>query len=771
MFYARPGQSLIEHLKNVSDNMIKIVDSLPVEFEKDEIEIIKITGLMHDFGKFTTYFQNKLKNADNRYSSHSHISSIFAGLYMYYKKLSLKYIIAAMMAIRGHHGKLTDFNDLIPIKAFFEQSLNKVFENKREILFQFDDLRNKWKSIKDEFKKIGLFLPDKLIDEGFIINALRDIITEFKNFLGLSEDYNKKKLSLKTQLFYSILVDSDQKDAACIEDITRKNIPKNIVDEYVKKIGDNKLEINKIRKKFYKGVESNLFELNINKDRILTLSAPTGIGKTLSVFNFAVKLRDKISKDIGYTPRIIYALPFISIIDQVSNIFDEVLSNIEDYVERKVEYLLPYHHLATYEEDNDETIDKKLLYDSWQSEVVVTTFWQLVHTMLGYRSGILKKFYTLSGSIIILDEVQGIPIEKLEIVEEFMDLLSRELGSIFILMTATQPVFEKIRPKELNKIKKESFQIMKRTKIKKMFDTENIEELLGRVDISKKSALFVFNSIPQSINNFRILRDFFSEREIFYLSTNITPKDRIERINKIRNYLNNGKNPILVSTQVIEAGVDLDFDVVFREISSIPSIIQVAGRTNRNFRSERTCIYLTNFDERLSKKIYGSVHIQIANEILMCYGNEILEEDYESLVKKFFEKAISSISSRKSNEIISAFKELKFYNGVSNFKLIEEKPLVNIFVEKDKSDKLVFDLLVDILKQNDIFKRNKMFFKYRREIETRLLKIPVDRAKNNLPPSVEFSKNLRFINKDSLEIYYDLDTGFKFDISGESLIW
>ncbi|QTA37931.1 CRISPR-associated helicase Cas3' [Thermosipho ferrireducens] len=786
-FYARPNQFLIEHLHNVSKNMVELACSLPISFSDIELKVLRYIGLFHDFGKFTTYFQKKLKGEKTHYSSHSYLSSIFCGVYLYLEKTPPQYIISAMMGIEGHHSALSYFEKLVPITISSESlSFEEIFYEHREFIYQFKDIKSNWGDIVLEFQKIGVILSDEIVNEEIIMESLSYIVDGYIRILEEGKDDKREKIALKTQLYFSLLVDSDQKDAACIENPQRLSIPENIVNKYLENVINRNLEINKIRMEFYKAVEKNIYNNQIIKNfgKVYTLTAPTGIGKTLAVLNFALKLRNLIYKEHGYLPRIIYSLPFISIIDQVSKVLDEVFSLISDYKEKKNEYLLPYHHLSSYHEKDSESdfeedfeSDKILLFDTWQSEVIVTTFWQIVHTILGYKSKNLKRFHTLAGSIIILDEIQSIPIEKFDLIEKFIGLVAEQMGAIFIFMTATQPLFKHLEPIELNAIFEKTFSIMDRTKLKKMFNVKSLEDLLNIIDLNDKSALFVFNTIPQSIENYRKLKGICDQRKVFYLSTNITPKERIKRIGEIKALLEKKEKPILISTQVVEAGVDLDFDVVFREIGPIHSILQAAGRSNRNYINKNvSSVYITNFDESAGKRVYGAAHIVVSNNILKIFEGEISEKNYKDLVKHFFEELQKYYSSGEFKEIINAYRNLEFNSKItaslSDFKLIDEKPSVSIFVILDEDDEEIFSLFEEILNSKDYLFKRKMYLKYRREIEGRIINIPLERAKKNLPPAVNHYESIRFINRDSLLTYYDLETGFKFsETKGDALIW
>ena len=184
--------------------------------------------------------------------------------------------------------------------------------------------------------------------------------------------------------------------------------------------------------------------------KIFTITAPTGSGKTLAALASAFILRNKLEKSGIARPRIIYALPFTSIVDQTYGTIREVLSTYQtdkNYSTPPSSWLLKHHHLAeniyhTAGESDMESLslDKSLLLiESWQSEIIVTTFVQLLHTFVGNENRMLKKFHRLQNSILILDEVQNIPVEYWPLVENVLREACHHLGTRVLLLTATRP--------------------------------------------------------------------------------------------------------------------------------------------------------------------------------------------------------------------------------------------------------------------------------------------------------------------------------------------
>jgi len=174
--------------------------------------------------------------------------------------------------------------------------------------------------------------------------------------------------------------------------------------------------------------------------KIYSLNLPTGMGKTLIGLSFALKLKDKLKQN-DIMPRIVYALPFLSIIDQNSNIFEEVIKSNGISADSKL--LLRHHHLSDvyYKIDEDELEPDKaeILIEGWNSEIIITTFMQLFHTIITNKNRGIRKFHRLANSIIILDEVQSIPTRYWALMRKIFDVVTEMLNAHLIISTATEP--------------------------------------------------------------------------------------------------------------------------------------------------------------------------------------------------------------------------------------------------------------------------------------------------------------------------------------------
>ncbi|MGB2843026.1 MAG: CRISPR-associated helicase Cas3' [Halobacteriota archaeon] len=456
------------------------------------------------------------------------------------------------------------------------------------------------------------------------------------------------------------MIDSDKKHAGHIREIERKELPEGLVEEYLglpEFKEENKSNINHIRNEIRRSVLKNIRDpKNINQ-RIFTLTAPTGTGKTLTSLSAALILRNKLKEafKLENEPRIIYSLPFTSIIDQNYNVFDGVLSQIKDFEKRESEYLLKHHHLSeifykTGSINKEKDVDESLvLIESWESEIIVTTFIQLFHTLIGYKNRSLKKFHNIVNSIIILDEVQNIPIEYWKLTGEVLTAITRYFNCRIILMTATKPlIFEEGTYKELVDGYESYFNMVELNRVCLKIDSDGgqIPEFCNSLDDwSKNSYLFVLNTINSSLEFYKAIINRIQELglafKVCYLSTNIIPKERRQRIEKIKEAINNGQKIAVVSTQLIEAGVDIDCDCVCRDMGPLDSIIQVAGRCNRNKRLEQSDMYLLNLVSEGNKPftgIYDPVLLDVVRQILND-KSQIPESGFLKLINEFFEVA------------------------------------------------------------------------------------------------------------------------------------
>lgn len=821
---SHPTKLLIKHLENVGRLSEETVNSKYFINKDIFSNIAYLIGISHDFGKSTSYFQDMLLETSNersKYTYHSFISSLF-GYYLTKKFLKNEGILdefwylpsIAWIVINKHHGNIRDIKESEILKL---KEINKLETIKKQV----DNLiNNSFVEVEAIYKQL---LPD--LDIRLFLDTFSNI-TNFTNEIYT----NTKKICRKKELkyyfyilfFYSVLLDADKLDASGLERIPEKigYIEKDSVNLYknAKFKGECKEGINEIREMAYNEVNSQISNLELEKDRILSMNLPTGLGKTLTGFSFALNLRDEVKSQFGFYPKIIYSLPFLSIIDQNSSIVAEILANENgidwnelfkltkaeknNILEQKTpsNLLLKHHHLADikYNEkiENEmniiEDINQSLLLtEGWHSEIVITTFVQFFHSLITNKNRSARKFHNIINSVIILDEIQSVPHKYWLLINKMLKFLSSEFNCWIILMTATKPLlFSDEEAKELVIKKEKYFEAFDRVNFNFNLtekDFENFkEEIFSKiVDEQNKDIMVVLNTIKSSKDLYNYLKlelsrkygiEFeknidedgiciFNGLELINMSTHVLPSFRLNRINRIKE---DKKRKIIITTQLVEAGVDISVDVIYRDLAPLDSIIQTAGRCNRNNESEKgtvNIITLTNDNNvPFYKYIYESTLIDITKEVIKDMGSNISEKDFTlDAANRYYVLLKDRTSDAESMKIINHLLKLEFSYVYKNFKLIENYlQSVSIFVEINVEAKKVKKQIDSLFKTGSLERREK-FLELRRSIN--LFTISINSNKNlaekmRILPSFGKNDDFKYLPYNSLVDWYKLDIGF-----------
>ncbi len=802
---SRAGTKLLkDHLREVGNAVEKLTTQKATDNLKLIPKIGHLLGIAHDFGKYTTFFQNYLLSNIKDSSKHHHgfISAVFAAFVVqkYQVKIhdSDQYLpLLAYFIVLHHHGDLNALElDVVSARDLKDKSFQSVEEPLRNRLknlqIQLADVRQNLSSIEKEYKELFYQpLQFNLTIEEFLNSCFDVLSTLHKLQYHLTENENEKtrlEVFITTLFLYSLLIDADKKDAADAGGVQRKEIPDDLVDRYreVSPKIDTKatVGIDGIRNEIYYAVIKKASEISLS-NHILTFTAPTGTGKTLASFSCALKLRERIKKESGFSPRIIYSLPFTSIIDQNYEVIRDVLSLLQDFEQNENAYLIKHHHLADlkYKIDNEDrpVSESLLLVESWESEIIVTTFIQLLHTIIGFKNSFLKKYHNIAGSIILLDEVQNIPIEYWPLVNWMFKLLVEHLGCYVILLTATKPLIFNEDTKEAIPLLDNSEEYFKNKGLNRItlmpdispLTLEGLFQKFKGLYNTSKSYLIVFNTIKSSIGFYdemikkdEMFKELFKKMKIVYLSTNIIPKERSERIRLIKKKLKQGEKIIVISTQVVEAGVDIDLDIVMRDIGPIDSIIQVAGRCNRSMGENKGIVYVYHLiDDRNSfaKYVYGTTHFAVSHDLL---DNKQLEESqFFDLINRYFTVIVQKKNQDDSTYIWNAIKDFRFrhtnpnLSSISNFEVIKEKNgYVEVFVEIDEQAKSLLETYFkEVIKEKNLKKRQEKYLSIRKDFKSYIISIPIKLTTGLEVITEDFLK----IPHNSLGIYYESDTGFK----------
>ena len=764
--YSHPGRLLENHLTGAAKFSGIFLEEKPPNIKEQFRDICKVIALSHDIGKATGYFQKYL-NADEKekkklknrpQTNHSLFSAVCA--YYLCKEISRDNVILpffAYVCVRRHHGNLIDLTDE---STLFAESDLKVLHQQVESL----DTK-KFLILSEKLRNAGLPVD---LNKSIIENWIDDLAKEFKSTKKYLRDIdNRTSNFVILNLLYSLLLDADKSDVV-IRDISafeRKALFGALVDHYKEQSPFEDSPINYLREKAYQEIVNSSITLD---KKIYSINLPTGLGKTLISLSFALKLRELA----GFNHRIIYSLPFLSIIDQNSYVFESVLKC--NGIDADSSFFLKHHHLSEmfYQKgDNEfESDEAKILIEGWNAEIIMTTFAQLFHSLISNRNKSVRKFHRFANSIIILDEIQAIPVKYWLLVKNVLLELSKVLNTYVILVTATEPLI--FGEGEIEKIGNKNFyfESLDRIIIKPLLDkVMTISELSNCFDLhNEKKYLFIFNTISAAKDFYELIKNASVSKT--YLSTHVAPKERLERIIKIKS----GDYKVVVSTQLVEAGIDIDFDVVVRDFAPLDSINQAAGRCNRNgkHKGEVYIVFLKDANEReYSSYIYDSVLMDITRKVL-SNRKEIRENEFLQLTAEYYRETDEKKSQDSSKKLLEAITKLRYDSeddkiAITDFKLIEDDyPKRDIFVELDEEAKKNWERYQGLGAISDLFQRKKEFDSFKGDFYQYVISIPAH-AKNAPPLLGE----LGYVSWSVLEDYYDKETGFKTKDEKSVVIW
>ena len=612
-YLSHPNKRLTDHIEHI------------VAFDTDEL--FQTAAKFHDLGKVCDKFQHYIKKETNNSEPHSAVSAI-AFLINRYDEFDLKSKFFIFNAIRSHHGLLASKKYLINMLLDDNSKELELCKKQLKEILSKCDVCSYFKIDSDDM--------DIVFEFGF----------EIENLCFDMDDYVTQKL------LYSKLIFADKYEAITSSTFISSNFNYSLTSLYAYK--KEQLCFDFERTKIAQTISEN-YQKNPN-NHLYTLTAPTGIGKTLISLELALKIANKRGKD-----RIIYTIPFTSIIDQTVAIFERIFPN----------QIIKHHHKVDFKEDDKSNCDYdriKYLIESWSHSFIVSTFYQLFFAIFSNKNSDNVKLQSLCNSVIVLDEVQAIPFELWKVLQILFDILAKKLNAVFILMSATMPIITnnaiELAPKEQLFQKKNRYRIdylkleAENEDARLQMVSQKIFKMVKNGDGSS-SILCVVNTIKNSKRLYHLLANMLNKKIIYVLNSYMLPKDREATIEALREPNSNRvKGKILISTQVIEAGIDLDFDIGLRELSPLSSIIQTAGRVNREGKREQAEVFV--FDT-LGFEIYDSVLINATKHYLKetLESKGVIEEaNILTYVENFFKTLDIRLSDRK--KILKAIENFDF---------------------------------------------------------------------------------------------------------------
>jgi CRISPR-associated endonuclease/helicase Cas3 len=593
-YNSHPDKLLVDHVEDVVEGTR----------ERTDLDVAELAAIFHDVGKLNPNFQDKLKPdaTSSGYAHHSYLSALaFLCYFLRNKDDALDEIgrdgLGSVLAlIAHHHGDLPNFPHLLS-----ESEVEDMIAFLREgHSLPGSQLVGRWHghtafSLQEQHED-----AKELCGE----DALKPLIGTIENPL---------RFFLETQWGFASLIAADKADAAGLSRRT------DAVDEFCSDYGDRlnthlaslpqDSELNRLRTRMREEACRNIRDRLDGGRRVFSLAAPTGAGKTFMMLALA---REIIERDGPH--RLIYALPFLSITEQVEDVTEEVFGELSEHI-RRVDSKGQNERLKNLQEQlegGDPDAFEKMRAEQFATETfdhpfIITTFVRLFEALVSNRNAELLKLPNFQQSIFLIDEIQALPPRLYGFFVALLDAFCEMHDAYAVISTATMPNFELLEearhdvetffpdyeaPPSHDLLSAEYFdnELFDRYRVEGEESPLSLDELAGRLRDESESVLVILSTIDDTRDLYKKLEGTV-DAHVELLNTHFTPEDRrakIERCDRITDPDEEGDadRVILISTQLIEAGVDISFPVLYRDVCPVPSVVQSAGRCNRNGEAE-----------------------------------------------------------------------------------------------------------------------------------------------------------------------------------------
>ena len=614
-------------------------------------DIAEFVGQIHDIGKYTSDFQKRINGAENIRVEHA-----ICGAKEVAKAPPKSYVPMIEYCVAGHHSGLPDGGTKVDGEE--DSTLHGRMKRKTGDYSAYEN-------------EVKLEYPKDNLRELFDVSNQREIIERYSFF---------------TRYLFSCLTDADFID---MERFVTPNTDRGIDGDFQKayekvceKLNSFKIETKLqesrsiIQEQVYKSVESNA--------NVYTLNMPTGSGKTLCSIRAALKTAIENKKK-----RIIYVIPYVSIIEQTAKVFEDIFGDV----------LPVLQHHSNYDFDDDKNEDEneitseklKRSCENWDAKLIVTTNIQFFESLYHYKGRRLRKLHNLADSVIIFDEIHMLPIDYIQPCLRAIGYVTKYLNSTAILMSATMPNYDKFMERYMSGVKIEN--AVKDTSLFNVFDKCRYE-YIGKCELASlaekaqeyDNALIIVNKRKTA----RELYDMCSGNK-YHLSTYMTPLHRSEIIVKIKEDIKNGINTTVISTSLIEAGVDLDFKAVFREMAGIDNILQSGGRCNREGKMDMGDVFVFETDG-------GKGEIQLKSNITRNLFEEFDNISTDKCIEEYYSRLFAFNDGNIDKSTITSlmggnlrFDEIPFRTYAENFKFIKNQ-VIGIVIPRDENKDLIEQL-------------------------------------------------------------------------------
>ncbi len=639
---------LEEHLLNVAELAKKFAN----EFNSGDWAYL--AGLWHDLGKYSADFQKMLLASVDAHieTKPGRVDHSTAGAIHAVEQFKIAGRIFGYLAA-GHHAGLPDWLTDTAGRKSLEQRLQNI-----ELLHKLP--------IAD--------IPSHII----------------KQSLPKQKFITKEGHALWIRMLFSCLVDADFLDTESFLEPekakTRKGYP--LLDELLplfksymtnKQANADDSSVNRQRAEILR----QCIARSTHKPAIFTLTVPTGGGKTLSSMAFALNHALRYKKQ-----RIIYVIPYTSIIEQTAEQFRDIFKDS----------VVEHHSNVDISDESVETARSRLACENWEAPIIVTTSVQFFDSLFANRSSRCRKLHNIVNSVVVLDEVQLLPPEYLNPILHAIKELQKNYGVTFVLSTATQPAFTKHKSLDYQfeglsdavEIMNDPIQLHKAFKRVELYAPNDL--MTPCTWDALTSELTQHPSVLCIVNRRDDCRELFEKMPAgtIHLSALMCGEHRSKVINLIKQKLKDKVPTRVISTQLVEAGVDLDFPVVYRALAGLDSIAQAAGRCNREGLLEkgRVIVYVppSKFPNGLIQA--GNIGRQLLVEKI---DDHLAPERYEQFFKQLYWLEGTNLDKHGILEDLATDGELRFsfFSAAQKFKLIDDKQYAPVIVCYEEGTRLI----------------------------------------------------------------------------------
>ncbi|MBT2217951.1 CRISPR-associated helicase/endonuclease Cas3 [Virgibacillus dakarensis] len=614
-----------------------------------------LCGLLHDIGKYSSNFQQYIYEAvfypDSTTYKRGEVDHSTAGGKLIFELLHQsnntlhEKLLAEIVsnAIISHHSNLKDYLSTERSSPFLSRVLKKEIPD--------------YERVKESFFEEVMSLTQL---QAYIQQAVEELAQ-------LPQDY--KTMVFITKYIFSGLIDADRTNTRNFESgVISKDIGERsaLFTAYYHSLMDHVNNLKKNGKQTpinqLRADMSNQCEQFASKPSdIYTLSIPTGGGKTLASFRYALKHSLEYQKQ-----KIIYVVPYTTIIEQNANEIRKILNDDEHILEHHSNVIEDTHRVENeYDILNDGFIDKKkklqLAKDNWDSPIIFTTLVQFLNVFYAKGNRNTRRLHHLAHATIIFDEVQKVPTKCISLFNEAVNFLKNQAHSSIILCTATQPTLEQVS----NPIDKNSNGEIVQN-LDKVADAFKRVEIIDKTDkplTNQELAKWILDDIDQLgstlviLNTKSVVKELYellkgADLPVYHLSTSMCAAHRKESLDTIRACLDNQEPFVCVTTQLIEAGVDVSFECVIRSMAGLDSVAQAAGRCNRHGEHQTKPVYVIQHEqESLSRLKEIKVGKEASNTLLARYKKKPEKYNHSLLSQKAMKEYFLNFYQKRDQDL------------------------------------------------------------------------------------------------------------------------